>query len=83
MSSECTLSKAEKTKWKNKYKVWRAFHPEKGEWCVICRYRTKPCPEKKLRFYPQTEEIKIVDMSKERNWTSLCLEWLRSKEDEK
>jgi len=75
------MSKQELTKWKNKFKLWTVLHPNGVPSCEMCRYYKIKCPKKMVRYVYKTEEVKFIEKIQALNIMSLCLEWLRSKED--
>lgn len=63
------MSKRERTKWMNKYKLWVILHPNEEKYykCLECIYFRRECPKKRLQIIVHDEHP--VDTK--------CIEWIK------
>lgn len=84
---ETKLTRADRIKYKNKYKLWKVLHPNTRYVCEYCKYHygmgvglKSKCPPKVIRMYHKSGQVVFVKNPREtwrRPLKSVCLEFLR------
>lgn len=75
------MSKQERTKWKNKYKLWKTLHPDENypdNSCSICM-GMKKCVNMKTMAYDTNKDIVriLCDRTIKRTNGICCIEWIK------